>query len=175
MQGPSSAIAEHVIDALVASAKETPPGCFVEVGVYRGGSAWRLSKLAEEQGRLMFAYDTFKGIPYKDPVRDVHAVGDFGDTDFETVKQALPGVQVVQGIFPVSAVEMPRVAFAHIDCDQYQSVKESAEYLSPLMVEGGIMWFDDYGCLAGATAACEEVFGLGRLITTPFNKVMVRF
>lgn len=154
---PVAAVAGHILAEIGWLCRLTPPGCFVEVGVYQGGSAWYLEQIAREQGRALFLYDTFCGIPYQDAI-DAHRVGDFSDTSYEAVSALLPRAHVIRGVFPGSAVEMPPVAFAHLDCDQYRSVKEAAMYLRPRMVRGGIMWFDDSPCLEGARQATAEVF-----------------
>lgn len=163
---------EHVVNAFIDLASKTPEGCFVEVGVYQGGTAQHISKLAKEQGRNVYLYDTFTGIPYKDEI-DVHQIGDFKDTSCEQIKSLIPYANVIQGIFPESAVEMEPIAFVHLDCDQYKSIIDSVNYLAPKMVKGGIMWFDDYGCLAGATKAVHDLFGDNIEIIT--QKAMVRF
>jgi O-methyltransferase len=155
---------------------QAPEGCFVEVGVYQGGTAKVLYRVCEQQGRKLYLYDTFKGIPYKDPI-DPHVVGDFSYTDPEYISKMLPKALVREGIFPASAVEMPPIAFVHLDVDQYRSYKESIEYLKPRMVPGGIMWFDDYGCVPGATAAVDELIGKENLTwcgnqTTSDNQVI---
>ena len=170
---PHSVIGDNVLEALVDTAKKTPPGCFVEVGVYRGGSAFRLMKAAVDQGRQLFAYDTFEGMPFSD-IGDVHPVGDFNDTSYDGVKILLKDAVVVKGVFPESAVEMPPVAFAHIDCDQYKSIKESILYLRPLMVKGGVMWFDDYGYVPGATIAINELFPYMLEKSTQVGKAFLR-
>jgi len=167
-------IGENVAQEMVSMMKKLGPGCVVEVGVYKGGSAQLLSVGAVRQGREMFAYDTFEGIPYQGP-NDSHRVGDFRNTSYEHVKANLPDVMLVKGIFPESSVPMPPVAFAHLDCDQYQSIKEAALFLEPLMIDGGIMWFDDYGCLDGANKAVEELYS-GRIEFAPkCKKAFVRF
>jgi O-methyltransferase len=158
--------------SLATIAAKCPPGCFVEVGVYQGGSAWLLSWLAERQGRDLYLYDTFAGIPHKDEL-DVHQVGDFADCSFEAVCEAIPSATVVMGVFPDSAVPMPPVAFAHIDCDQYKSVSDSLAFLRPLMVQGGAIVLDDVWCLEGATKALLDShlpFG-----ETDCGKAIVRF
>jgi hypothetical protein len=87
----------------------------------------------------------------------------------------MPLAIVVAGVFPESSLAMPPVAFAHLDCDQYRSIAEAARFLEPLMVEGGVMWFDDYNCLSSATKAVDEVFG-GRVKHAPIsNKGYVEF
>lgn len=155
-------------------AGETPPGCFVEVGVYKGGSAWHLAQVARKQRRALYLYDTFTGIPCKGEF-DSHQVGDFADTSARAVRDAIPDAIVVEGVFPASAIQMPAVAFAHIDADQYQSVLESARFLSGCIVPGGLIWFDDYNCLPGAQRAVDELFE-GRVRTAPIShKAYVRF
>lgn len=171
---PVSVIAEPTIFDLVNVALKTPEGCFVEVGVYKGGSAYYLSEAAQSQNRQIFLYDTFTGIPYSDSQNgDHHLVGDFSDTTYEEVVQAIPYASVIKGIFPESAVLMPNVAFAHLDCDQYRSYVDSITYLVPFMVKGGIMWFDDYSFLDGATKAIDEIFG--NRVELAFGKALVRF
>lgn len=175
MERPQSLVGPHVIDAMLELAHKVPDGCFVEVGVYKGSTAWYLAKLAQEQGREIFLFDTFTGIPYKGP-HDPVTVGTFSETSFEEVQKAIPYAEIVKGIFPASAenIVLPSVAFAHLDCDQYQSVKESAQALAPLMVEGGVMWFDDYNCLEGATLAVDELFN-GHIEKSSVGKSFVRF
>jgi O-methyltransferase len=160
---PSAIGAESTLLELAKTAKDTPEGCFVEVGVYKGGSASYLTELAEQQSRKIFLYDTFEGMPFQGEY-DGHAVGEFSDTSFDAVKSALPYAIVTQGIFPDSAIEMPKIAFAHIDVDQYKSYIDCINYLSPLMVSGGIMWFDDYE-LEGARRAVDELIGVDKIIS----------
>lgn len=145
------------IKQLKLLAKNTPPGAFVEIGVYKGGSAWHLSQIAQEQGRNIYLYDTFEGIPFKDRI-DTHVPGDFADTSYETILQKIPYAKVIKGIFPDSAMEMDSIAFVHFDCDQYKSIKDGVNYLLPYMVKNGIMLFDDYNWLNGATTAVDELF-----------------
>lgn len=155
-KAPRSLVAPETIQALLGVASLTPPGAFVEVGVYQGGTAWHLSELAQEQDRLLYLYDTFTGIPYKGEI-DSHVIGDFRDTSADTLRQLLPYSIITEGIFPRSALPgMAPVAFVHLDCDQYQSYAEALAHLNPLMTPGGVIWCDDVPCLAGATAAVSE-------------------
>ena len=159
---PSAIADENVFREMVKVAGESPAGCIVEVGVYKGGSASRLTELAEKQQRPIYLYDTFTGIPCKDDV-DRHEIGDFSDTSYEAVKNALPYAIVTQGFFPESAIDMPDVGFLHVDVDQYQSYVDCINYFKPKMVPGGVMWFDDYE-LAGAKKAVDELIGTDKLI-----------
>jgi O-methyltransferase len=155
---PHSLVGEETIRDMLHTARSTPPGCFVEVGVYKGGTGWFLARLSMDQHRRLYLYDTFSGIPYEDAI-DPHHIGDFADTSFEAVRALIPRAITIPGVFPNSAVPMPPIAFAHLDCDQYRSVKESADYLIPRMVPKGVIWFDDSPCLAGAHKAAVELFG----------------
>ena len=169
---PVPVIGDDGAASLLAIARECPRGCFVEVGVYQGGSAWHLSQLAQEQGRELFLYDTFEGIPLKAEI-DVHQVGDFGDTSFESVCRLIPSANVIQGIFPASMVDMPPIAFAHVDCDQYQSVLDCIRVLGKQMAPGGAMVLDDAFLLAGATQALNDS---GRPYTlTERGKAILRY
>lgn len=175
MSQPYSVVPDNAIANLVEYASRAPfPGCFVEVGVYRGGTGWHLARVAESRGAPIFLYDTFTGIPYKDE-DDFHSPGDFNDTSRDAVADAIPYATVVEGLFPDSIITMPAVAFAHIDCDQYRAIVDSARALGPMMVDGGIMVFDDFGCLDGATRAVREVFPANRINITEFGKAWVQF
>lgn len=159
MMGPPSAISDEDLAELCALAASTPPGAFVEVGVWKGGSAWHLARVAEEQGRALYLYDTFSGIPFQEP-GDFHRVGDFGDTSLEAVSAAVPHALCIPGVFPETLVDMGPVAFVHADCDQFSSVMAVCEHLPERMVDGGIIYFDDYGALDSADRAVQQAFGI---------------
>lgn len=169
-----SLVSEETAKALATLAQSTPAGAFVEVGVYKGGTAWHLSKAAEEQNRSCYLYDTFTGIPYKASM-DHHPVGDFGNTSAQEVKEAIPYATVIEGIFPQSAIEMGPIAFVHLDVDQYQSYQEAFAYFQPRMVKGGIIWCDDVGCLAGADLAFKEFCETYAMIPIIAEKTYIRF
>ena len=162
-----SIVAPETIRELLKFAGSTPPGAFVEVGVYKGGTASHLTQLAEEQQRDVFLYDTFEGIPYSSD-KDWHKVGDFAEgVDYASIVEALPYAKISKGIFPASALPMGPIAFLHLDCDQYQSVIDSLAYLKDQLVEDAVVWFDDAPCQNwrighgrnGADVALRELFG----------------
>lgn len=169
---PLSIVNEDSLIYMCDEARKLPAGCLVEVGVYKGGSAWHLAKVAREQDRDLHLFDTFAGIPCKKDI-DTHVIGDFGDTDLETVRAQLPDAIFHVGNFPETLPDDLRdIAFVHADCDQYESVKAVCEHLYPRLIKGGIIVFDDYYALAGAKAAIDEMFG-DRVWVSPFNKVCV--
>jgi hypothetical protein len=154
---PPSAVGPLILKKMLSFAREAPEGCFVEVGVYKGGTAFYLTELAAKQKREIYLYDTFEGIPFADNI-DIHKVGDFSDTDYNSVKKILPYANVIKGIFPQSSVDMKPIAFAHLDVDQYISYKNSVRYLKDKIVKNGIIWFDDYS-MKGCQLALYEEFG----------------
>lgn len=154
-----SLISSDVIQEMCEKLRTTPEeGCVVEVGVYQGGSLQHLVSAAG--GRTVFAYDTFTGIPFKGAL-DVHDAGDFADTSAEEVIARFPTVTFGVGVFPESVLPMPPCSFVHVDCDQYESIWACIEHFSPRMLRGGIMWFDDYAHLPGATLAVARGFPRG--------------
>lgn len=153
---PNSLVGIDAIADLCGFARSGPPGCFVEFGVYQGGSAWHLAQLAREQGRALYLYDTFTGMPFAGE-NDSHKPGAFGDTSLEAVKAAIPDAIYCVGVFPETLVEMPPIAFVHVDADQYQSLKDAFRVFVPLMASGATIVFDDYLCnLPGADLAIHE-------------------
>jgi hypothetical protein len=172
----SSLVGSDVILGMMDALSTVGQGCVVEVGVYKGGTAYFLDQWAQHMGRECYLYDTFSGMPYADP-GDCHAVGDFADTSPVSVKDLIPHAHVVAGIFPDSAVDMPPIAFAHIDVDQYRAYIDTCRYLNPLMARGSMMWFDDPDVLPPAFKAVHELYG-DRLEKIHFNsrfKFVVRF
>jgi O-methyltransferase len=155
-------------------AEETPSGCFVEFGVYQGGSAWHLADLAIRQGRECHLFDTFTGIPERTEFDLQHVVGDFGDTDVEAVKTAIPSAIFHVGVFPATMSDIGPIAFVHVDCDQYISAVAAIEHFMPLMVVGSIMLFDDYWCTSGVTKAVDETFGKQIQLTDELKAYIVK-
>lgn len=154
-----SIVSEHCLKEMSQKASETPEGIFVEFGVYRGGSARVLADIAVKQNREIHLFDTFTGIPFRDGI-DQHNVGDFSDTLESSVRDHVPEAIFHVGVFPdTMPTEFKKIAFLHIDADQYKSYKDAIRLFGPYMVKGSVMWFDDVGCLAGADKAVNEEFG----------------
>jgi len=165
-----SLLSNDVLHELVQAAMVAPEGNFAEVGVYNGGSASRLYYVAQNSGRELYLFDTFTGIPFCDPLRgDEHRVGDFDDADLTTVKAAMPKAKLCIGTFPDTLPDTGPLALVHVDCDQYQSVKDCITHLWPRMVDGGLMIFDDYTCLIGARRAVDELMP-GKVVISPAGK-----
>lgn len=157
MNEPTSLIPPEIIQWWCDLASKCPDGAFAEVGVYKGGSAWHLAKVAREQGRKLYLYDTFEGTPVA-AKGDEHDMGDFYDCPVDAVQEAIPDAVIVKGIFPDTFID-DQIAFAHIDCDQYWSVYQSCKTIWPRVVHGGIMVFDDPPFVTAAAKAVTNFFG----------------
>lgn len=111
------------------------------------------------RGAELHLFDTFTGIPFHDPI-DYHRIGNFSDTHIDYVRRKVRSAIFHVGIFPATLpAELSGFGFVHVDCDQYQSVRDCIVELGPRMVPGGITVFDDYRHLEGATRAVNEAFG----------------
>ena len=139
-----SVVAKEVISALIRRAKLSPNGSFVEVGVYKGGTAWHLSKLAEEQNRKIYLYDTFEGIPYKDKI-DSHKVGDFNDTSYDKIVEAIPYAQVIKVYSSLVAASWGSQRHVHLE---HKGIKQPCwnEVLEPVdPASATLEWYGPLG------------------------------
>jgi O-methyltransferase len=171
-----SLISQGQLEQMCAMAATMPLGDFLEVGVYQGGSAAKLAEVADRQARRLWLFDTFAGIPEWTPEIDWHRPGDFADTSVDAVRVQIPTALIVVGDASetLPATDTGPLAFVHLDCDQYATYRACIVELSPRMVPGSVMWFDDYDCLDGATKAVDELFG-DRLERHACDKFFVRF
>ncbi len=144
-------------------------GDFLELGVYRGGTAMLLRQALEHESvtgsKKLRLFDTFTGMPQTDSTRDLHHAGDFSDTSLDAVKAlvgVVPYVEYYPGAIPQVFATVPEtaIALAHVDVDIYRSVLDSCEFVYPRLVHGGVIVFDDYGfpSCPGARRAVDEFF-----------------
>ena len=155
MTPPRAHMPPQNVAALAELARQAPAGCFVEVGVYRGGTAWHLAQIARERRVSLHLFDTFTGMPFADP-EDQDDAGSFGETSLAEVRAAIPDAMFHVGVFPSTLpVALTGIAFLHCDCDQYRSVSAVIRELWPRMVPGGIAAFDDVDTPGGRRAIRE--------------------
>lgn len=162
----ASIVSPVQIAAMLTLVQNAPRGAFVEVGVFHGGSAERLYKITQEQGRELHLFDTFTGTPYFTEGLDKHKIDlEFADLDAPArIRDVMPEAHLHIGIYPEThPASLKDVAFIHCDCDQYLSYIAVIDHMWPLVVPGGLMLFDDYPYLEGAKRAVEERFSLGEL------------
>jgi len=148
-------------------------GCFMECGVFRGGSAALIANVVNNR-KPLHLFDTFSGMPECDSIRDDHEAGDFSEVSIEQVRKVVGhqgSVDFHQGWIPDTFVgkEAARIAFAHIDVDIYRSMKDCLEFIYPRMTVGGVIVLDDYGQFTcrGARDAIDEYFEDKRSVPMP--------
>ena len=132
------------------------PGDFLEVGVWKGGTAAVLtSKMAKlDPTRTVYLADTFEGVVKAGLNDSVYVGGEHRDTSIPIVQDLLDNqlkvsnYKILKGVFPdTTGSEIIDLVFSlvHIDVDVYQSSKEIFNWVWPRIAKGGVVIFDDYG------------------------------
>lgn len=145
-------------------------GDIIECGVYKGGTALFITKFRLHSKYLNFKdstfhlFDTFEGLPEANSKLDVYTKG-VVPYDYEKVKTLFRRylhVKIHKGLIPdiFKTVDIPKIAWAHVDVDLYKSVLDSLTFIYPRLVKGGYIVFDDYGfpSCPGARAAVDHFF-----------------
>lgn len=135
-------------------------GDIAEFGVRDGGDISYLQPF----GRVIWAFDTFDGLPPEDWTKDLDhdKPGDFKPThDVVAYLESLSGLVVKKGRFIDTLPTItPGVVFAlvYIDADYYISFKQMFEYLigHNHVQAGTVFVFDDYDNCKGAKKAVDE-------------------
>lgn len=161
----------YILLALARQARHSA-GCWLECGVYRGGTAMLLSKAMHTQksNTVLHLFDTFKGMPETAVAVDAHQKGDFADTTLEEVRArvlSVPGTDRERVVFHPGLIpetfansSISSISLAHVDVDIFQSVLDCCEFIFPRLTAGGFLVFDDYGfpSCPGARTAVDQFF-----------------
>ena len=163
----------HVLDAGV-------PGALVECGTWRGGSSFLMAEVLRrrgEDGRTVWMFDSFEGLPPPDEIDGPGARTYAEDTenplyrdncraDLDGVRAAarrldLEGrTEIVPGWFDQTLAaareRIGAIALLRIDCDWYEPVKLCLETLYDQVSPGGTLIVDDYYQWDGCTIAVHE-------------------
>ncbi len=174
-----------VFAAVSAIERRNIPGVIIEAGTAAGGSGIVIAA-AKDRQRSFFAYDVFGLIPPPSDRdgADVHARyeqiaagkarGPKGTTYYGYEEDLLDVVRknfqryridpeknrvnFIRGLYEDTLrIEEP-VAFAHIDCDWYDSVLTCLQRITPRLQRGGVMIIDDYFSWSGCRAAVDDYF-----------------
>lgn len=147
------------------------PGDIVEFGVARGYNIDLLASVCEEIGssRRIFGFDSFEGLPEPAPGRDIpsYRKGQYAvplAAALERVRaDERPNIRLIQGwladtLKEEPALSIPKIAYARIDVDLYQSTLECLDYLAPRLVDHAVLVFDEwtYDLETGETRALFE-------------------
>jgi O-methyltransferase len=143
-------------------------GDFAECGVYNGGTAFLLSRVLKDTNKMLYLFDSFKGLPKVNPEeKQWFSEGQYASTSTEAVEELLSDyrsmIDIRCGWIPqtFSGLEAKFYAFAHLDVDLHQSNLDCCKYFYPRLVPGGVMIFDEYAFAAarGEKDAVDQFFG----------------
>jgi hypothetical protein len=152
------------IDTLIDDKIE---GDVIEVGVYRGNSAFLLSKYAQRTNRICYLFDTFEGFDSRDlnGIDKNVSTSIFTDTSLEAVEKVVGkrNTVYVKGFFPDSLIkvgELNDLSLVHLDCDLEAPFMSSLNYFYPRIKKGGFLIMHDYSSLywPGAKKAIDMFF-----------------
>lgn len=174
---------ENIAEAVLDVRKAGVPGGYLEAGVALGGSAILLGKIKPKEAPLAL-YDVYSMIPAPsendgedahkryEEIRSGQSPGLGGNTYYgyvnnllDVVKQNLRDaglnlegdrIECVPGLFEDTLHPAGPIAFAHVDCDWFDSVKVCIDRITPQLSKGGIIIFDDYSSYSGCRRAVEE-------------------
>jgi len=161
--------------------KRGVPGDFVEIGVHRGGTAGVLAHLLKREPRTLHLFDRWGDLP-EPTAEDAFTADEYrkdripekladlvSGPPLPDTKQLLHDVlgfpidrtRYYQGWFSETfpAYDGGKIAFASVDCDYYESVRDALDFLAPLLSSGATIVLDDYGTWPGARAAADEWLG----------------
>ena len=159
------------------------PGCFVECGVWKGGSSAIMALAVQNAGqkRPLHLFDSFEGLPEPAAIDGEEAAAYSGGRNqgklvtLDRCTAELDGVRHLileeirvppelahfhvgwfQNTIPVVAGQLGPIALLRLDGDWYDSTKVCLENLYPLLSPGGIIIMDDYWTWEGCRKATDE-------------------
>lgn len=155
-------------------------GAIVEFGCYIGTTSLFIRRLlysANDQ-RQFHVYDSFEGLPEK-TTEDTSRVGEqFRAGELVVSKKSFlrefqkahltPPITHKSWFKDLTEADVPKqIAFAFLDGDFYESIRDSLKLVLPRMQEGGVIIIDDYAreALPGAAKAVHEHFRPDRVRT----------
>lgn len=173
--------------AVVYVVQNKIPGCFVECGAWRGGSAMMMAQTLLHLGvtdRKIYLYDTYEGMaPPTDEDKDIRggkaadlmkeqsievaaSVWCYASLDDVRANMALTQYPAQQIVYVKGMVEetipaqSPRegIAVLRLDTDWYASTLHELQHLYPQLIPEGVLVIDDYGHWQGCRKAVDEYF-----------------
>ena len=156
------------------------PGDFVELGCYEGDTSLLLAELlrdansgdansGREDAKRLWIYDSFEGLPAKTDA-DFSVAGEAFQAGVLAVSKREVKLRFLRAGLPVPVITKgwfsdltdndlpPKIAFAFLDGDLYESIRDSLKLVENKMIDGGIIIVHDYNNpeLPGVTKAVDE-------------------
>lgn len=160
-----------ILNNLELSLNKNPTGTIVEFGCYMGTTSITISRYIDNIGRRnsFHVYDSFEGLPKKDDKDESPTGLNFIEGELSVSKKEFIKVYKKAGLnLPIihkawfsdlTEEEVPdNIAFAFLDGDYYQSIKDSLNLISNKLAKGSIIVIDDYQSesLPGTKKATDE-------------------
>lgn len=161
------------------------PGAVVEFGCYIGTTSLFIRRLLDERSnpnqddRRFHVYDSFEGLPEKTAADTSRAGEQFRAGELAVSKKMFLREFQKAGLKPpvihkawfkdLTETDVPdTIAFAFLDGDFYESIRDSLRLILPRMQKGGVIVVDDYvrEALPGAARAVHEYFRPEQIRTT---------
>ena len=169
-------VSEVETEKILALAREClkVPGDFVEFGCYKGDTSLLLAELLVENHvdksvKKLWIYDSFEGLPEKSGLDESVLGVDFKKGELLVTKRevkerflraGLPVPVIKKAWFAdLTGEDLPsRIAFAFLDGDFYESIRNSLKLVGPLMSDDGALVVHDYTnpALPGVKRAVDE-------------------
>lgn len=160
-------------------------GDFVELGCYKGDTSLCLAEILKDTGKKLWIYDSFEGLPEKQQ-QDASVAGEnFKEGELYVSKREvkerflranLPLPVITKAWFQdLTDEDLPRkIAFAFLDGDFYESIRDSLKLVEEKMALGGIIVVHDYSnpALPGVMRAVDE-WTKGKKVKIAFYESMV--
>lgn len=127
------------------------------------------NKVSGEKMKKLWLYDSFEGLPEKGEADESAAGVEFQkgalaaskrELKARFLRSGLPVPKIVKGWFnELMSEDLPeRIAFAFLDGDLYESIRDCLQLVGPKMASGGMILVHDYQNpkLPGVTKAVED-------------------
>ena len=153
------------------------PGDICEFGVAQGATSRLMANEIAESERKLWLFDSFEGLPAPSPqdrlIHDIFGLGSMGAYKGTMASPETAVLEKLESIkFPkrravlkkgwvketIKTGDLPQqVAFAYIDLDFYDPIKDALLFVDLIMPVGGHIIVDDYGWFSeGAQTAVDE-------------------
>ena len=122
-------------------------GDFIEMGVGDGKTFAQIYANAVLANKPVIGIDTFEGMPPPEsPGDEMYPKGMFNNYALSGFQIDYPKAAFLKGVIPevLADVDIPEIAFCHIDLDHRNSTKAALEWVWPRMSDGGILVCHDF-------------------------------
>lgn len=163
---------DFFFDAAVALGINQISGDYVEFGSWGGNTLRMAHECVGHQGRHLWAFDSFSGLPEPTDPRDEHpgwrsgGEGQGGVDAFHAMcaDHGIPrdAYTAVEGYYDdvlpaLGTTSAPvDIALAYLDCNMYSSTVSALAFLTPRLKHGMILAFDDYWCWSSTGVSGER-------------------